>query len=471
MDEKALAEFIENESLDDEVLFLKPEVEIDENPEDSTIEQHHEDDMNSNENEESWEDVTYNDDEKLNEEHICWRTKSEFEPCCISVHPRFPEVAHVAIGNCGDSCTVYDFDSSNQDIENGELLVMGPFEETVSCCAFSSCGKYLALGCLDGNLLIYSKQSDYRSIHTGGDGSSSSNVEKDAYVKHKRIEKMLTSIEWLDFSEDTNLLVASGEGGLLVVYQLREDELQIVNINHNSNVGQIITYSSSGSVGGNMTEEEANSTKEKEYNIVCGCNESNVVIVTLNGYYKQTSISKISTNAATSGSKSVNIEEEKEEGAQENIISLSTHNRLKLCALGTTTGNVVFINVNKKSVARQYENMHSSSVESVIFTININNELAISTGLDGQIVFYDVLNNCNKINVVTVGYGLTKIVAHPLKSVFVASSVAGKILVLTPQKVLREVKCHTRPILDLQLLNVTGDYYAITVSEDRNIVM
>ncbi|UKK00400.2 hypothetical protein MACK_000472 [Theileria orientalis] len=520
MDEKALSEFIQNESLDDEVLFLKPEVEIDENLEDSTPEQHHDEDMkldvpeNGNlnkdkslkdesfsqshdENEESWEDETYNDDDQLNEEYICWKTESEFEPCCISVHPRFPEVAHVAIGNCGDSCTVYDFDSSNQDIENGELLVMGPFEETVSCCAFSNCGKYLALGCLDGNLLIYSKQSDYRSVNTTGDNSSTNNRERDAYVKHKRIEKMLTSIEWVNFSEDSNLLVASGEGGLLVVYQLRENELQIVNINHNSNIGQIITYSTSGSVSGNMSENGTNIINEKEYNIVCGCNYSNLVIVTLNGYYKQMSISKINVNMTTSGSKSMNTEEGMDESIQENIISLSTHNRLKLCALGTTTGNVSFVNINKKGIAQHYSNMHSSSVESLIFTSNsigtliggtsggngsrimtvtptrsgVNNELAISIGLDGLIVFYDVLNNCNKINVINVQYGLTKIVAHPQKSLFVASSVNGKILIFNPQKVLREVKCHTRPILDLQLLNVTEDYYTITVSEDRNIVM
>ncbi|UKJ87985.1 hypothetical protein MACJ_000427 [Theileria orientalis] len=520
MDEKALSEFIQNESLDDEVLFLKPEVEIDENLEDSTPEQHHDYDMNldepengnlnreklakdgslsqsGNENEESWEGETYNDDEQLNEEYMCWKTRSDFEPCCISVHPRFPEVAHVAIGNCGDSCTVYDFDSNNQDVENGELLVMGPFEETVSCCAFSNCGKYLALGCLDGNLLIYSKQSDYRNVNTTGDSSSSNNREKDAYVKHKMIEKMLTSIEWLNFTEDSNLLVASGEGGLLVVYQLREDELQIVNINHNSSIGQIITYGTSGSSGGNMSEDGTNRINEKEYNIVCGCNDSNLVIVTLNGYYKQVSISKINTNTATSGSKAMNVEEGMEESIQENIISLSTHNRLKLCALGTTTGHVSFVNVNKKGIARHYNNMHSSSVESLIFTGNssstvnsptsdsagsrstavapmrsgVNNELAISIGLDGLIVFYDVLNNCNKINVINVQYGLTKIVAHPQKNLFVASSVTGKILVFNPQKVLREVKCHTRPILDLQLLNVTGDYYTITVSEDRNIVM
>ncbi|AFZ80820.1 hypothetical protein BEWA_002270 [Theileria equi strain WA] len=94
MDKLTLSEIVENQTPEeDEVLYLKPDVEV----EDEVLDQ---------------------DGEDSDQKCICWNKKFDSEVCCVAVHPNFPKVAQAAMGNCGDHCVVCDF-SANRD---GKLM-------------------------------------------------------------------------------------------------------------------------------------------------------------------------------------------------------------------------------------------------------------------------------------------------------------------------------------------------------------
>eukprot|EP00375_Theileria_parva_P003383 XP_766065.1 hypothetical protein [Theileria parva strain Muguga] len=485
MDEEILSQLVQNQSLDDEVLFLNPDIQVDDHNYSSEHTTHNtigtvENTVIEQDNEEIEENTEIIDMEEIDSGMISWSRKLEDEPCCISVHPEFPKIPHVAIGTCGDTCQIYDFQHSHSNTNEALRWVLGPFEETVSCCAFSPDGQFLALGTLNSSLILYSITHTVNRVGTTDNVDTTNTVTTDSidtthkvdtvdYVMCRELDTTLLTVDWLCFSVDSRVVCCSGEGGLLLIHHIHANSTQYINTHLKSHYGIITSYPTlnsgntvnSGTVNSVDTLDTVdnvtvNSATVDTY-VLMGAGDK-LMIVSLNENYQQKNITAVNSGTDTRDTAELSDE----------ITIVSASDRVRMCCYGTMSGVVSFVNIPKATAISTFTH-HRDSVESILFPEN-SVDLCVTADLTGLVVFYNVNTMC-VVGKVDVSSGVTRVLSSSLSNKFIVSTVNGTVALLTMNKIVREVKLHKAPITDFQLLKLPNEEYVITIGQDHTLTV
>ncbi|CDR95412.1 WD domain, G-beta repeat domain containing protein, putative [Babesia bigemina] len=382
---KNLDDFAEKDAEEDDVFHLKPGCVID-------------DDSDS--------------DQPLDTTYECWRKEFKAELISLSVHPAFPEVAHVAVGSCDDTCTIVDLSSQDEGSEAQQTL-LGPFEETVSCCAYSPNGAYLSLGCMDGCFLVYS------TVGTKYDHMCTVNGPTDG-------------IEWISWLGDSSAVMFGGSGHTVYIWDPQLQTTACVNTTDTNSCGKLCMY------GDNALA-------------VLGGDDGHLNIVR----YSNGTVGSVSDVPL----------------GKDSVTCVDCHDTVQLAVAGLYDGSLYFVGLTKKSISASFLEDHTDTVEAVKFCTGASSTMAVSCGHDGRVITWDC-ERMAKLNVVPLLSKLTRMVWVPSVLVVAVSNVRGELYTLKNGKVIKHNRPHQKMVLDLATLPCDDDECALlSVSEDGSMVM
>ncbi|AFZ80819.1 WD domain, G-beta repeat domain-containing protein [Theileria equi strain WA] len=332
-------------------------------------------------------------------------------------------------------------DYSLVDTESdGQLLVLGPFGDTISCCLYSPSGHILLLGCLDGKVYIHNAASfNYEQLNV--------------------VESMLKSVEWLNWHPDSSCFLFGGEGQCAYLCHYRPGSLPLLHsivTSNSTQCGKILVYDVTVSVVGS---------------------DDGAVYMTKFGSpeHLAQNMANINTgNVHTTGQalhSEVHLHTESLKISDAELICLDCHEKVQLAIVGTASGDIHFVSLSKLKLVHSAMGAHSESVESVRFHPNPNVQLVASCGMDGNVIFWDPCK-FSQISTVNLDMGLTRLLWHPKKSTVAIGDCSGGISIVRSGGILKEVQAHQNAVLDMAALNCGQDDVAIiSVSQDFTAVI
>ncbi|ORM40384.1 U5 small nuclear ribonucleoprotein 40 kDa protein [Babesia sp. Xinjiang] len=386
MADKNLHEIAEKDAVNDDVYYLKEDCVVDEE----------EDDTN---------------DKDLDTDYVCWNKEFGSELLSLSVHPTFPEIAHVAVGSRDDKCLVVDFKSINGGSDSRETT-LGPFSETVSSCAYSPDGSYLALGCMDGLFLIY-------------------NVRGEDYTQMCTVNGPTDGIEWISWLSDNSAVMFGGSGHTVFIWDAKSETTACVSTKDNNSCGKFCTYNGSSFA-------------------VLGGDDGHLSIAR----YTDGSVGNV-TDVLLHG---------------EVVTCLDCHDTVQLAMAGLYDGGLYFVELSKNTVTASFLEDHTDTVESVKFCSGGSLVMAVSIGHDGRVITWDC-ERMAKLHVVMLSERLTRVVWVPSTPVVAVSSLRGKLYAIKNGKVLSETRPHKSTVLDIVTLPCDDEFALLSVSEDGAMIM
>ncbi|GBE61400.1 WD G-beta repeat domain containing protein [Babesia ovata] len=396
--EENLDDIAEKDAVEDDVFHLKPDFVLDDDDSDT--------------------------DQPLDTKYECWRKEFNAELISLSVHPAFPEVAHVAVGSCDDTCTIVDLSSQDgwfcpscfrmrSGGSDAQQTLLGPFEETVSCCAYSPDGAYLSLGCMDGSFLVYSiSNSKYDHLCT--------------------VNGPADGIEWVSWLGDSSAVMFGGSGHTVYIWNPQLQTTACVTTTDTNSCGKFCMY------GDNALA-------------VLGGDDGHLNIVR----YSNGSVGSVSDVPLGSDS----------------VTCVDCHDTVQLAVAGLFDGSLYFVGLSKKSISASFLEDHTDTVESVKFCSGASSTMAVSCGHDGRVITWDC-ERMTKLNVVSLSAKLTRMVWVPSVFVVAVSNVRGELYTLKNGKVIKHNRPHKKVVLDLVTMPCDDDEWALlSVSEDGAMVI
>ncbi|GIX64203.1 WD domain, G-beta repeat domain containing protein [Babesia caballi] len=386
--EKNLDEIAEKDAADDDVFYLKPDCVVDDG--DSGAER------------------------PLDTNYVCWNKDFGSELISLSVHPKFPAVAHVAIGSRDDKCFIVDLASQDGGSDSREHT-LGPFAETVSCCAYSPNGAYLALGCMDGCFLVYACQlSRYEPV-------CQENGPADG-------------IEWVSWLPDSSAVMFGGSGHTVFIWDPQSRTTACVTTTDANACGKFCAYN------GNALA-------------VLGGNDGHLNVARY-------------ANGAVGNVVDVPLHDEV-------VTCVDCHDSVQLAVVGLYDGALFFVELSKNTVSASFLEDHADTVEAVQFCTGAASVMAVSCGHDGRVITWDC-QRMIKLNVVSLPERLTRLVWVPRVSVAAVSNVCGELFTVKHGKVLKHNRPHKSTVLDLTFLpcdEEDDELALLSVSEDGAMVI
>eukprot|EP00371_Babesia_bovis_P000296 XP_001608943.1 WD domain, G-beta repeat domain containing protein [Babesia bovis T2Bo] len=362
--------------------------------------------------EDSDEDEVSGHGKPIDTKYVCWTKEFNSELIALSVHPTFPGIAHVAVGSRDDKCLVVDFAASNGSSDSKET-VLGPFAETVSCCAYSPDGAYLTLGCMDGLFTAYScRGGNYEQISTVN-GSNE-------------------GIEWISWLQDSSAVMFGGSGHMVYIWDPKAETSVCISTTDNNSCGKFCSY-----------------------------NGNNIAV--LGGDNGHLSVVRYS-NGTVGTVADVNLH-------SEIITCVDCHNTVQLAIAGLYDGGLYFVELSKNTVTASFLDDHEDTVEDVKFCSGSESTLAVSIGHDGKVITWDC-ERMVKLHVVLLSERLTRVLWVPSSTVIAASSIFGALFAIKNGKVIAKNRPHKSTVLDIAALPCSDREYALlSVSEDGSMMM
>ncbi|KAK1442933.1 mitochondrial division protein 1-related protein [Babesia gibsoni] len=350
-------------------------------------------------------------DKPLDTTYVCWSKTYTSELVSLAVHPAFPAVAHVAVGSCDDTCKVINFAAT--DGNNGaNETILGPFEETVSCCSYSPNGAYLTLGLMDGNFMVYaSNKGEYECIST--------------------VNGPAEGVEWISWNKDSQHVMFGGSGHTVFIWDCQTQTASCISTTDTSTCGQFCTYSGSDIA-------------------VLGCNDGHLNI----GRYENGVIGNV--NDVVLGS--------------EMVTCLDCHDKVQLAAAGLYDGRIFLVELSRFHLVASFTE-HEDTVEAVQFCKGAPFVMAVSCGHDGKVITWDC-DRMVKLNVAMLSESLTRMVWIACKNMVAIGSASGELYTVKNGILLRKNRPHKLAVLDLAILPCEGKEVAlISASEDGTMAM
>ncbi|GFE55715.1 WD G-beta repeat containing protein [Babesia ovis] len=388
----------EKDAVDEDIFYLKEDYVIDE--EDDVVER------------------------PLNTKYVCWSKEFGSELLSLSVYPTFPEIAHVAVGSRDDKCLVVDFSAQNGNYatcwiiycvggSDSKETTLGPFAETVSCCAYSPDGAYLVLGCMDGLFCVYSC--------SGGN-----------YQQLETVNGPNDGIEWISWLPDSSAVMFGGSGHTTYIWDPKAQTSACVSTTDNNMCGKFCSYNGSALA-------------------VLGGDDGHLSIAR----YSNGNVGSV-TDVALHG---------------EIVTCVDCHDNIQLAIAGLYDGGVYFVELSKNTVTASFLEDHTDTVEDVKFCRGTASMIAVSIGHDGRVITWDC-ERMTKLNVVTLSERLTRVVWVPSSTVIAVSTIFGALFSIKNGKVMCQNRPHKSTVLDIVALPCNKEEYALlSVSEDGAMMM
>lgn len=290
--------------------------------------------------------------------------------------------------------------------------VLGPFEETVSCCSYSPDGSYLTLGLMDGNFQVYACASG-------------------TYEHTITVNGPPDGIEWISWSHDSSAVMFGGSGHTAFIWSPQTHTTACITTTDTSGCGKLCMYNSNSFA-------------------VVGCNDGHLNAVR----YANGSVGSLTDVALSS----------------EMVTSIDCHDNVQLAILGMHDGGLFFVELSKFQVVASFSD-HSDTVESVQFCKGASSTMAMSCGSDGTVIMWDC-ERMIKLSVASLSDNLTRMVWVPSKLMVAVGGVNGDLYTVKNGNVVKQNRPHKSTVLDLALLPCDDNEVAlISVSEDGAMVM
>lgn len=374
-----LKEIAEQDPNDDDIMYLKSDVVCD--------------------------DEEPSSEKPLDTTYVCWSKEFHSELVSIAVHPAFPDVAHVSVGSCDDTCKIVNFAAS--DGKEATEKVLGPFGETVSFCSYSPDGAYLALGLMDGNFMVYScVNQEYSHVIT--------------------LNSYPEGVEWIAWNHDSQAVMFGGSGHAVFVCNPQTQTTACFNTKDIASCGKFCTYN-------NVTLA------------VVGCSDGHLNAVK----YENGSIGTMHDVALSN----------------EMVTCLDCHDNVQMAIAGLYDGSVFLVELSRFQIVASFTD-HEDTVESVQFCRGATSPMAVSCGHDGNVIMWDC-GRMVKLSIVNLPENLTRMVWIPSKSMLAVGSVNGDLYTVKNGRVIKKNRPHKSTVQDLAVLPCDEDELAIiSVSED-----